>query len=462
MEREPQDSSSADGIPSRKRRVVPWLLGGAIAVGAAVVGWGLLRNPGDRHDASPMVSRTPTSAVEVTSAPADRSGPAASEQWDSLPGLEDAASGDGDAAGGHESSDDGAGQGSEAFDEGADRSPSLWEEELPETTGALFDELRGVVDALVKDFPHNPDAWEMQARAHFWIGDSVAATAAWRKCLELTPQYVYAYQGLARVALKKGEYDEAIDLLQKALAAVPAAPQTEIDLATALVDAGRAPEAIALLDTHVKKNPQSTAAFVLLGMACLESQDWERARQAYETAIRLHPQHANAHYGLATACSRLGLNDQARESMTRFNQLRAEERQIRKDERAAYDDIQVMRALAGELYTDAARLYYARRDTADAERLLRRAARLAPSAAECRQALAWICRESNRLPEAIALLGQLAAADSGNAKYPLEIGRLYQTLGDTEAAASAFRQALAIDPDNAECRQALDSLREER
>jgi tetratricopeptide (TPR) repeat protein len=134
------------------------------------------------------------------------------------------------------------------------------------------------------------------------------------------------------------------------------------------------------------------------------------------------------------ACARLGRVDEAKRYREKFQQLRAGEMKATEGRHVGFNDVAQMCYQLAEFCTNAGRLYLRAENTAEVERLCRRAAQLAPRHVDSRQALAWLYRQSGRTAEAIRMLEQLAQLQPSVAKYPLEIAHLYAELGDQDKA----------------------------
>ncbi len=244
---------------------------------------------------------------------------------------------------------------------------------LPATSREVTEEANHLVDWLVARFPDDPDSYEVMARVRFWLGDSEAAVKCWEKCVELSPAYAYAYHGMGLVAAKKGEHEQAVDLFRKVLEFAPNAEGPQSDLANALLTLGRMEEAAALLEKHVRTARDPAPGLILLGKAYLNLNKIPQAKASYEAAARLQPNSGDARFGLATACSRLGQSQEAKEQMTKFKELMAKEKEVRKAERSRPDDVEAMRRGLAATYRIVSRICGLAGAPREAERFARRA-----------------------------------------------------------------------------------------
>ena len=329
---------------------------------------------------------------------------------------------------------------------------------LPKTQAELAQEVNFVTEYLLKCFPDDPDALEVKARYQDWLGNSVEALGLWERCLQLNPNYGYAHYGMGTVAAKRGEYAKAAELFRKALASSPEWPKAEVELARALLDLGRSEEAAATLEKHVQRPRFMTEAHFLLGQAYGQRKDYPKAKESYAKAIQLNARTSDAYYGLATLCTRLGEQDQAKKYLEKLNELRGKESESVKRDRMDYNDLEAMKVDTASICTSAGQLFFVRKRQAEAEKLWRRAAAFDPLQVECRQALAWLCRESDRVPEAIGFLQDLGKIAPKNIEYLLEAGRLQTELKQFDAAEATFNTVRERVPQEAAGHAALARL----
>ena len=329
---------------------------------------------------------------------------------------------------------------------------------LPTTQAELVSQINALTDYVVQCFPADPDALEIKARYQNWLGNSAEAVRLWERCLELKPNYGYAFYGMGTVAAKRAEYARAAELFRKALSSNPGWPQAELELGRALVNLGQPDEAVAILAKHVQRRTLRWEAYLLLGQAHAERKDYAKAKESYSKAIQSGVTTADAYYGLTMALTRLGEKDQARQYLEKFRQQQASEAASRKKDRVEYNDLRAMMIDTASICSTAGQLFLARKRPAQAEKLWRRAAAFDPAQLECRQGLAWLCRNSGRVPEAIRFLQQLSEIDHSSVVCLVEIGRLEAELKQFDAAEAALRAACQRAPTEAAAHAALAQL----
>jgi tetratricopeptide (TPR) repeat protein len=326
---------------------------------------------------------------------------------------------------------------------------------IPDSAPALLKEAERVASDLTERFPRNPDAWEMAARFHSEFGEMDQALAAWRRCLDLNPDYVYAHLGLAKAAAEQGEFADAAAHYRRAVLVDPKNLAHQIELGKVLLTKGDLDEALVVLGGVVKADPQNAQGHAELGSAQLQKRDDAAARDSFEATLRLNPDYGPAHFGLATAYTRLGDAEQARAHEAKFREFRAERGEEVHAQRAGYNDEEALRVDIARVYTDLARVYVAEGRLAAAEHLWRRASRLHPQSRDCRQALAWLYLQQKLPFESIRVLRELAALEPENIVYPAEITRLYVELGRTDDAERALLDFAESAPENPQAHAAL-------
>ncbi|NIO21011.1 MAG: tetratricopeptide repeat protein, partial [Candidatus Aenigmarchaeota archaeon] len=97
------------------------------------------------------------------------------------------------------------------------------------------------------------------------------------------------------------------------------------------------------LEKDIKISPGSSFSYFLLGQIYLRQEEYEKARDNYEKAIEIQPNYTNAYYGLFTLSAKLKQQDKAKEYMSIFKKLKAEDMKILKERNEAVDDLLDMR-----------------------------------------------------------------------------------------------------------------------
>ncbi len=323
---------------------------------------------------------------------------------------------------------------------------------------ALRTEGVDVLARLMERFPDAPEAIAVLAQAHYRFGDSAAAESCWQKCLGLAPGYLDAYFKMAYIEMERGQYEKAEAHLRDLLKLTPESPYALVDLAETLIKQGRAEEATALLRQSLEIDPQSADAFVLLGSAHFQDKDYRAARDSFAAAATIAPEYPDAYHGLAAACARLGETEKAGEYREEYEVLKSKAEE--EDPGGLLRDLSSMQAALFKICAAAGEVYHARGDRWEAERHWLRAVALEPDDTSCRASLALLYEQQGKASDALRMLDELANIDPKDPRYYLMRGNLLAKLEDYNAAEAAFQRALELEPDNAQYRRLLETIRQ--
>ena len=329
---------------------------------------------------------------------------------------------------------------------------------LPATIAELDEEGRREADRLAEAFPESPDAWEVKARVYLLLTRYDAAADYWERCLELNPDYYYAYHGLGLVAANFNRHEEAAAMHRKALERAPEFSDAAHELADALINLGEVDEAVAVLEGHLEVRPDSAFTEVYLGQAYLAAQRFEEAVAAFRRGLEGVPNIPRAQFGLATALTRLGRREEAARAMQEYRRLREEDNRAFDEFREQVTGFEQKARDYATRFTYAGRVYLAYGQADEAERLFRRAAQLNPWNTESRILLAMLYQQTGRPEEALDVCRALVEIAPEEAAYHLNLGVMYGNLGRTAEAAAALREAIRLEPENPEGHVSLARL----
>jgi len=294
-----------------------------------------------------------------------------------------------------------------------------------------------------------------------------------------------------RVLLEVGNTPLAIAWLKTALGGRPHDPEILRRLSTAAYDLGDRETLLTALKTLTEVSPGDARAWRTLGLVTLEEpevgvREWGLAIQAYERSLRLDPGQPRVRLELAEVLVGMGRFDEAE------RQLRDCERHILKSE---WSDLMSQIAWGkGDRERCRAIVEAGLKDAPTHAGLLARRGQIARSQGHLTKAVEWYDRaiaaepynpqwyymrgvalrplgradEADRdsarvaeLKQAVVRLSRLNAEASDNPTDPIvrvRIGRICESLGKPELAASWYRAALACDPQSAEALAALQPL----
>jgi tetratricopeptide (TPR) repeat protein len=148
--------------------------------------------------------------------------------------------------------------------------------------------------------------------------DDAAAERHARAALAAGGDTRLASAALAEVLLRRGEFDEALDVLEAARDRLPDVPWYELTIADALVEAGRVDDAKVRLERAVAGEPLRRHALKRLSRLALESEDREGARRWFYELVGIAPNYlvyASDHVTLAELQLEAGEEEAARETL---------------------------------------------------------------------------------------------------------------------------------------------------
>jgi tetratricopeptide (TPR) repeat protein len=148
------------------------------------------------------------------------------------------------------------------------------------------------------------------------------AIAAFRRALELQPDYVEAMNNLGNALRATGRSAEALPHFRRAAELRPDVALIHNNLGTALNEQRQFDEAIAAFQKAVAIQPDYAEAYSNLGHALIGKEDFESAVAACRRAAELRPEMVELHVNLANALRQAGKADQAIAACSRAIELR--------------------------------------------------------------------------------------------------------------------------------------------
>ena len=250
---------------------------------------------------------------------------------------------------------------------------------------------QALVGEVLGKSPRDTDALLLRGNIALANKDPKSAIADLRAVLRDQPNAIGVLRTLARAHLANGEPAIAEETMRRALEANPKDPDLRLDLAQLLAQMGKPEQAKPILAELVKNQPNDIPALETLFRVSASTKDFDAAKSAAENLVAVQPKRAVGYF---------------------YEGLLAEE---------------------------------AKR-TGDAIRLYGQAADLEPDALDPLRAQIRLLVTSNRVPEALKRLDEIAARSPKNALGPELKGELYWEQKNTDAAQAAFRAAISRAP----------------
>ena len=153
--------------------------------------------------------------------------------------------------------------------------------------------------AIERHKPARPDFYYELARAYAKAGDHAAATTWCEAALSRDANFAPALKELGAAATRLGQWDRAVEALQRAVALRPRDAHALADLGNVYLQQHRVDAAIESLQRAVALDSSLPRASNTLGLASLAKGDSHQAEQHFREAIRIQPDLAEAHSNLA-------------------------------------------------------------------------------------------------------------------------------------------------------------------
>jgi len=145
------------------------------------------------------------------------------------------------------------------------------------------------------------------------------------EAMQQRPDLPELHYRLALVALERGDYQKAVELLQKELAGNPLHPMAWYWLGSAYVQSGKLDEAVGPLQRSIWLNLRSVPSYVLLANVCLQQGKFPAAENALQRALEMDPQNYEAHFLLARVYYKTNRMQEAKSHMATAERLHGPE-----------------------------------------------------------------------------------------------------------------------------------------
>ncbi len=204
------------------------------------------------------------------------------------------------------------------FDEALKRISEVIEEdpgimEARQVRGQIYMELDRPADAVaecraaLEIDPEYEAAIFTMAQAYRKLGKPEEAAAGFRRLIEMDPKDPKPYMNLGELAIEARDFDAAIALLEKALAADPVHGAVAHNLlGSAYLEKKMLEPAEREIRKSLEMRPQMPDAHYNLGLLYEEKGDPLKAAEEYRKEIEIHPAAHPAYFNLALLCARTG------------------------------------------------------------------------------------------------------------------------------------------------------------
>ena len=186
-----------------------------------------------------------------------------------------------------------------------------------------------IFSRMLTDHAETAELSVVLGHAYAEQGNYDAAIDALQRALKLKPAVADANSALGRIYLKRGELPEAAAALRAEVQAHADDMKARHTLATVLDLDGRQDEALVEVRTVLRSKPDFADARYLVGKILLARGapgEVVEAAAHLEVAARLAPEDANVRYQLARAYEKLGRADRSEEEFAKYRELKEKQR----------------------------------------------------------------------------------------------------------------------------------------
>jgi tetratricopeptide (TPR) repeat protein len=304
----------------------------------------------------------------------------------------------------------------------------------------LIDEALRVMDLLVERFPDSADSHEARARVQLLIGQTAEAKKSWERCLQLVPNYGYAFHGLGLIETKMSQYKAAIALYQKALETIPNYRDSARELSDAYLKDGQPKLSAKTLEDYLAVKPDDSEFWLRLGQTYNAGLVFDKAKSAFEKSLELADDNPKAEQGLMIALIRLGDRERAKELADKAKQRPNRENdpieELLKNERT---DI-------ANRYWFAALVYKSFKRYQESAELLERAHLYNPTNTQVLESLVEQSIREESLDQAYSYSLQLVTLNETNPSYSFGAGAMAEKLKRASDAAAHYRKVIELAP----------------
>jgi tetratricopeptide (TPR) repeat protein len=167
-----------------------------------------------------------------------------------------------------------------------------------------FDEAEAAYKEVLAKNPGKPEVvWASMGLMYQQKKDAAAAEEAYRKAIEIKPDFADAYSNLASLLISAGKAPLAVETLAKASTDFPADPKIQFVYGWTLFNSGQAAEAQAVLEKVAAADPQNAEVQYFLGSIAVGQNKIPEAVAYLEKYLTMNPTHAQ---NVATAKGLIG------------------------------------------------------------------------------------------------------------------------------------------------------------
>ena len=234
----------------------------------------------------------------------------------------------------------------------------------------------------------------------------------------LSPENRYYYFIEAQLQRKRGNYDKAIQYLNKAIETDPQSTYLKLELATLYLHLKENQKALSVVEKIIEKEPENIHALIMYGRLKQRLNQLDDAKAVYEKIIAIDSKQENIYLLLG------GLYMQDK----KLNMALKVYKQLIENFPESY---------VGHFFI--AKIFLEQNNTAGAEKEFKKTIEMKPDLEEPRYELINLYQTLGKEKKVIQLYQDLLKRDPQNIKAAMELGYYYHQMGMTEDAERIFK-----------------------
>ncbi len=293
------------------------------------------------------------------------------------------------------------------------------------------------------------------------------ATETLRVLMRVSPDPAWSRE-LAAMCMEQGQSDDAIVMLQRALAENPQDPSPHQALARLYQQKNMPEKAIESLRALVQIDPNDLESHLALGQLYHQLGRIDDQIESLAHAIELGASDPRLFLELGDLYRQRGKTEDAQAMLQQAKQAAPDDPTVSKrlidiflcanDHAAAIGELEAMRQQDPENienYLTLARIYHGQSMFDEAMQVLEQALTVAPGQIQVRIEQAKLLIEANRAADAVDLLKNLTIENPDNQQLALELAIAHVKAGEEETAILELKELLKIDEANVQARVQL-------
>jgi protein O-GlcNAc transferase len=323
-------------------------------------------------------------------------------------------------------------------------------------------------DALINQFPNNPNIPNILGAVYFGLGKHEEAVVNFNNAIELQPDFADAYNNLGSALHKLGRHEEDIASYNKAIELKPDYTDAHYNLGNAFTALRKHKEAITSYNKAIKLKPDHNEAYNNLGLALNELGECEKAITSLNKAIQIKPDYAEAYNNLGHILNKLGKPEEAVVNFNNAIELQPDFAEAynnlgnalnklgrHEEDIASYNKAIELKPDFAEAYNNLGNVLKGLGRHEEALSSYNKAIELKPDYAEAYNNHSTVLKGLGRHEEAIASYNKAIELKPDFAEAYSNLGNALQELGRHEESIASLNKAIELKPDFAEAHNNL-------